>query len=116
MYAAIRQAAPGGLGRAAAQDVTDEPTMTLLGVMQLAADRDGIAREYATAFEVTFGTGAPALDWARRDGLCWNEAKREAPWQFGSGRPAIKNATNDLRGPKYVVRLVPDRWSAYPQL
>ena len=65
VYAAIRRAAPGGLGRAEAQDVADEPTMTLLDAMRLAADRDGIAREYATAFEVTFETGAPALDRAR---------------------------------------------------
>ena len=41
-------ASPGGLGRAEAQDVADEPTMTLLEAMRLAADRDGIAREYAT--------------------------------------------------------------------
>ena len=33
--------------------------------MRLAADRDGIAREYATAFETTFGTGVPALEQAR---------------------------------------------------
>ena len=39
--------------------------MTLLDVMRLAADRDGIAREYATAFEATFETGAPALERAR---------------------------------------------------
>lgn len=74
VYAAIRRAAPGGLGRAAEQDVRDDPTVTLLDVMRLAADRDGIAREYATAFEVTFERGAPALDRARRDGLCWNDA------------------------------------------
>jgi triphosphoribosyl-dephospho-CoA synthase len=74
VYAAIRRAAPGGLGRAQTQDVADEPTMTLLDVMRLAADRDGIAREYATAFEATFNTGAPALDRARRDGLAWDDA------------------------------------------
>ena len=74
VYAAIRRAAPGGLGRADAQDVADEPTMTLLEVMRLAADRDGIAREYATTFEVTFKTGAPALDRARGDGLSWDDA------------------------------------------
>ena len=87
VYAAIRQAAPGGLGRAAAQDVTDEPTMRLLDVMQLAADRDGIAREYATAFEVTFGTGAPALERARRDGLCWNDAVVETFLTLLAARP-----------------------------
>jgi len=74
VYAAIRRAAPGGLGRVGAQDVADEPTRTLLEVMQLAVERDGIAREYATAFEVTFETGAPAIDRARRDGLSWDEA------------------------------------------
>src|SRR5947199_144397 len=57
-----------------AQDVADEPTMTLLEVMRLAADRDGIAREYATAFEVTFETGAPVLNRARREGLSWDDA------------------------------------------
>jgi triphosphoribosyl-dephospho-CoA synthase len=74
VYAAIRRAAPGGLGRADAQDVADEPTLTLLEVMGLAAHRDGVAREYATAFEVTFETGAPALGLARRDGLDWDDA------------------------------------------
>ena len=74
VYEAIRRAAPGGLGRVGAQDVAQEPTMTLVEVMRLAADRDGIAREYATAFEMTFETGAPALARARRDGLSWDDA------------------------------------------
>jgi triphosphoribosyl-dephospho-CoA synthase len=74
VYAAIRRAAPGGLGRAEAQDVSGEPTLTLLEVMRLAADRDAVAREYATAFEVTFGTGAPVLVRARCDGLDWDDA------------------------------------------
>jgi triphosphoribosyl-dephospho-CoA synthase len=74
VYAAIRRAAPGGLGRAEAQDVAGDPTLTLLEVMRLAAHRDGVAREYATAFEVTFGTGAPVLVRARGDGLDWDDA------------------------------------------
>ena len=74
VYAAIRRAAPGGLGQAPEQDVEDDPTMTLLDVMRLAAGRDGIAREYATAFQVTFEHGAPALERARRDGICWSDA------------------------------------------
>ncbi len=73
-YAAIRLAAPGGLGRVAAQDVATEPDVTLLEVMRLAAHRDGVAREYATAFETTFETGAPALARARQDGLSWEDA------------------------------------------
>jgi triphosphoribosyl-dephospho-CoA synthase len=74
VYAAIRRAAPGGLGSVEAQDVADEPTATLLEAMRLAADRDSIAREYATAFDITFEISAPALERARRDGLRWNDA------------------------------------------
>jgi triphosphoribosyl-dephospho-CoA synthase len=74
VYAAIRQASPGGLGQAAAQDVKNEPTVSLLEAMRLAEARDGIAREYTTAFTATFGTGAPALERARHDGLGWEDA------------------------------------------
>jgi triphosphoribosyl-dephospho-CoA synthase len=74
VYAAIRRARPGGLGRSATQDVAGEPDVTLLEAMRLAADRDGIAREYATSFAVTFERGAPALARARADGLSWSEA------------------------------------------
>ena len=74
VYAAIRRAAPGGLGRADAQDVADEPTVTLLEATRLAADRDSIAREYTTAFAVTFETAASVLEQARRDGLSWSDA------------------------------------------
>ena len=74
VYAAIRRAAPGGLGGAAAQDVSGEPTVTLLDTMRLAADRDTIAREYATAYAVTFETAAPALCRARGSGLSWDDA------------------------------------------
>jgi triphosphoribosyl-dephospho-CoA synthase len=67
-------AQPGGLGRVDAQDVAEEPTMTLLEVMRLAAHYDSIASEYASAFELTFTAGAPALERARRDGLMWDDA------------------------------------------
>jgi triphosphoribosyl-dephospho-CoA synthase len=74
VYAAIRRARPGGLGRSDTQDVASEPDVTLLEAMRLAADRDGIAREYATAFAVTFERGAPTLTRARADGLSWSDA------------------------------------------
>jgi triphosphoribosyl-dephospho-CoA synthase len=74
VYAAIRRAAPGGLGRAAAQDVADAPTITLLETMRLAEHRDGIAREYATGFTTTFEYGAPALRRARAERLPWDDA------------------------------------------
>src|SRR5207249_2622644 len=46
-YEAIRLAAPGGLGKAPEQDVGDAPSRTLRQVMELAAERDLIARQYA---------------------------------------------------------------------
>jgi triphosphoribosyl-dephospho-CoA synthase len=60
-YEAIRLAAPGGLGRAAEQDVAAEPTQTLREVMALAAGRDLIARQYANGFAEVFDGVAPAL-------------------------------------------------------
>jgi len=77
VYVAIRRAAPGGLGTVDDQDVAGEPTRTLVDVMRLAAERDAIAREYATAFELTFLTAVPALERARRDGLAWDAASVE---------------------------------------
>ncbi|HEY0776753.1 MAG TPA: triphosphoribosyl-dephospho-CoA synthase [Gemmatirosa sp.] len=73
-YAAIRLASPGGLGRAGAQDVADAPSVSLVDAMRLAANRDGIAREYATDFSTTFERGAPSLVRARADGLAWDDA------------------------------------------
>lgn len=58
VYDAIRVAKPGGLGDASEQDVRHEPTQTLLEVMKLAADRDGIAAEYARGFRLTQLTAA----------------------------------------------------------
>jgi triphosphoribosyl-dephospho-CoA synthase len=74
VYTAIRLASPGGLGRVEQQDVAGDPDVTLLEAMRLAQHRDGIAREYASAFETTFQIGAPALAVARRDALTWDDA------------------------------------------
>jgi triphosphoribosyl-dephospho-CoA synthase len=60
-FAAIRLANPGGLGDAPEQDVRDEPTVTLLEAMRLAADRDQIARQYATGYADVFDLGVPAF-------------------------------------------------------
>jgi triphosphoribosyl-dephospho-CoA synthase len=50
VYAAIRLANPGGLGRVDQEDVAETPTVTLLEAMRLAADRDQIAAQYASGF------------------------------------------------------------------
>jgi triphosphoribosyl-dephospho-CoA synthase len=73
-YAAIRLARAGGLGEVAAEDVAASPTVTLTKAMELAADRDDIAREYATAFARTFSVAVPALESARTTGLEWPDA------------------------------------------
>jgi triphosphoribosyl-dephospho-CoA synthase len=87
VYAAIRLASPGGLGTADEQDVADEPTVTLREAMQLAAERDDIAREYVSDFETTFETATPALDDALRAGLDWNNAVVETFLTVLAARP-----------------------------
>lgn len=74
VYAAIRLASPGGLGRVHEQDVAAEPSCSLLAAMRLAQDHDDVAREYVTAYETTFEAGVPALRAAREDGLGWDDA------------------------------------------
>lgn len=64
-YEAVRMAQPGGMGRVPHADVSEEPNVTLLQAMELARDRDAVAREYVTGFEITFETGLPALREAR---------------------------------------------------
>jgi triphosphoribosyl-dephospho-CoA synthase len=61
VYRAIRLANPGGLGRADAQDVADEPTVTLREAMALAAGRDLVARQYADGYSLVLGQGLPTL-------------------------------------------------------
>lgn len=61
VYAAIRKAQPGGLGVRCEQDISTDPTVTLLEAMKLAADDDLIARQYATAYRDVFDLGVPAL-------------------------------------------------------
>jgi triphosphoribosyl-dephospho-CoA synthase len=77
-FAAIRLAAPGGLGHVEQEDVQGEPTGGLREAMRLAADRDSVAREYVTDYELTFEQVAPALSRARGAGLSWSEAAVEA--------------------------------------
>lgn len=77
VYAAIRQAAPSGLGHVETQDISEPPSVTLREAMALAVGRDAIAREYQTDFALTFEVGAPALREARRAGLVWTDATVE---------------------------------------
>lgn len=58
-FAAIVHANPGGLGRSDEADVAHPATVTLLRAMELAADRDQIARAYATGYSDIFDFGLP---------------------------------------------------------
>ena len=60
-YRAIRLAEPAGLGESARHDVARPATVGLGEAMAEAADRDRIARQYATDFEDVFELGLPRL-------------------------------------------------------
>jgi triphosphoribosyl-dephospho-CoA synthase len=66
-FAAIARANPAGLGRVPAQDVAAAPTVSLRAAMALAAERDRIARQYATDYEDVFA-GAARIAEGRRQG------------------------------------------------
>lgn len=61
VYAAIRGSAPAGMGKVARHDVAGEVAVTLHEAMAAARDRDSVAREYVTDFELTFTLGVDAL-------------------------------------------------------
>jgi triphosphoribosyl-dephospho-CoA synthase len=65
VFRAIVKANPAGLGEVDSGDVATAPGMTLRDAMQLAADRDRIARAYVTDFEDIFEFGLPKLQAAR---------------------------------------------------
>ncbi|MGB9553233.1 MAG: triphosphoribosyl-dephospho-CoA synthase [bacterium] len=61
-YEAIRIAHPGGMGRVEKYDISQEKVnITLKQAMEMAQERDLIAREYVTDFEITFTLGVPEL-------------------------------------------------------
>lgn len=73
VYAAIRLAAPGGLGRVEEADVAEEPTVSLLEAMRLAEERDRIAWNWTHRFADPFEIGVPLLGELEARG--WSE-----PW------------------------------------
>ena len=54
VYAAIRLAFPGGMGNVSSQDIRERPTVNLVDAMRLAVDRDRIAEQYCTDFQLVF--------------------------------------------------------------
>jgi len=72
VYAAIRLARPGGLGRVAKADVAEEPDLPLLEAMRLAEERDRIAWNWTHGLADPFEVGAPLLDALEARG--WSES------------------------------------------
>ena len=68
-FRAIAAAAPGGLGRAERHDVFEPASVSLREAMAEAADRDRIARQYASDFHDVFALGEPILAAALARGL-----------------------------------------------
>jgi triphosphoribosyl-dephospho-CoA synthase len=61
-FRAITRAAPAGLGRSPRHDVFEPARATLLEAMAEAAERDRVARQYATTFADVFELGVPLLE------------------------------------------------------
>ena len=61
VFAAIRLAAPAGLGASDRHDVRSSANAPLIAVMREAEDRDRVARQYARCFEDVFDLGLATL-------------------------------------------------------
>ena len=59
VYHAIRLANPGGMGEKDNQDISKEPSVTLLNTMKIAAKWDRIAAQYSNNFDDIFNFGLP---------------------------------------------------------
>lgn len=74
VYTAISLARPGGMGQVANQDVAGTPTGTLRDVMELATERDRIARQYASGFADVLDFALPRLSRWTDFHACWEQA------------------------------------------
>jgi triphosphoribosyl-dephospho-CoA synthase len=61
VYAAIRRAQPGGLGKVDEHDVSSAPPESLLTAMAAAAERDLVARQYVNRFATVLDEAVPTL-------------------------------------------------------
>jgi triphosphoribosyl-dephospho-CoA synthase len=72
-FRSIVRAAPAGLGHSAQHDVVNPATVSLLEAMSAAANRDMVARQYATDFADIFDVGLPLFESV-------SQSKGEAKW------------------------------------
>ncbi len=116
VYAAIRVAKPAGLGTAAEQDVAEMPTLPLVDVMRLAADRDSIAAQYACGFAEIFSRGLPLLRRVRDETQSLADAMTACYLDFLSTTPdshiARKHGIELARAVLGRARAVASQWKA----
>jgi triphosphoribosyl-dephospho-CoA synthase len=118
VFAAIRLARPGGLGRATQEDVNEEPTLPLRDIMALAADRDLVARQYAHGFREVLQEGVPALQQALDQGLGVEEAiivtqltlLAQHPDSLIARKRGVEEASEASRRAGEVLRKEPGQW------
>lgn len=72
-YEAIAMAKPGGMGQRDSHDLADRPTCTLFEAMNIAADYDDVAAQYAKGFADVIQL-AGALKSGMQDSLDWRFA------------------------------------------
>lgn len=86
-YQAIRMAEAGGLGRHQEQDISGDPSVTLLQAMKMAAERDQIAFQYVSNFNTLWEIGLPGLTSALNSGESVEWAAAFAYLKLLSERP-----------------------------
>jgi triphosphoribosyl-dephospho-CoA synthase len=88
VYEAIRLAAPRGLGSSDESDVSrGMPDGSLLDAMKLAADRDQVAAQYVTDFELVLSFGMPLLERSPDFPSQWEQAIVRLQLELMSGSP-----------------------------
>jgi triphosphoribosyl-dephospho-CoA synthase len=86
-FEAICLASPGGLGEAPRHDVRKPAQVTLLEAMREAANRDSIARQYATAYSDVLDAGLVRLALARQAGFDYRWAATLVYLEFLGAHP-----------------------------
>lgn len=76
IYEAIRTAAPGGMGTAAKNDISNAPTDNVRVCMSAAADHDLVARQYADNFRDVLDVALPLLE----EAVCDLTAPHRVTW------------------------------------
>ncbi len=89
-YEAIRLAAPAGLDKVECCDVYDSKIdITLWEAMKFAQDRDTVAREYVTGFDLTFDLGYATL---------------LRLWEEGCGYRSLSSKLSSPFWPRFPIR------------